>query len=401
MASSHMRRNEENGYPKDRRSPGEGAVYETTEGRWRASLLVSDPRTGRQVRRYASGRTRAAVVRRLDELKRDAASGALPTGTSTAEFLTGWLEQGRSQVRPSSWRQREQYIRSYIVPALGAVRLARLVPADVERMTTGMVRAGKSPTTAAGARVILRRALADALRDGLVARNVAALARPPRVASRELRAGRDYLDTADLRRLLDAARGHPFGPLVMVAATTGLRQGELLGLSWSDVRLAEPPTLTVRRSLARSFDGWELAEPKTPRSRRTVNLPGVAVVAFRAEQDRQDNAREAAGNAWQDRDGLVFTDAVGRPLHGYNVTREFHALLKGAGLPSVPFHALRHSAATALLTAGVPLRVVSDLLGHSTIVITANIYAAVVPELRREAADAMDRALARQAESSG
>ena len=320
MASSHTRR-----------SAGEGSVYATAEGRWRASLIVTDPRTGAAIRRFVSGRTRAAAVRRLDDLKRDASSGALPTGTTVAEYLDTWLELGRANVRPSSWRQRDQYVRTYIVPAIGTIRLARLVPADVERMTSGLIASGRAPRTAAGVRVILRRALGDALRDGLVARNVAALARPPRVPSRDLQAGRDYLETADLRRLIGAAADHPLGALVTVAATTGLRQGELLGLSWSDVRLDHAPSLTVRRSLARSWEGrdtWALDEVKTARSRRSVNLPAAAVDALRREADRQEAARRAAGTAWQDTDGLVFTDTVGRALRGYNVTRE-HAAARG------------------------------------------------------------------------
>ncbi|MGC8635248.1 MAG: tyrosine-type recombinase/integrase [Candidatus Limnocylindrales bacterium] len=328
-------------------------------------------------------------------MKRDAAAGALPTGATTAEYLTVWLDRTRTQLRASSWHRRGQVVRTHLVPALGRTPLAKLTPADVERMTTAIIASGRSPRTAVLARVILRRALGDALRDGMVARNVAALARPPRVPISDLQAGRDYLDTPDLRRLLAAAADHPLGPLVILAATTGLRQGELLGLSWDDVRLDGAPSLTVRRSLAQSFDGgYALAEPKTARSRRTINLPAVAAEALARQRDLQEAARKGVGSAWQgDRDRLVFTDAVGRPLLRYNVTRGFHGLLTAAGLPSVPFHALRHSVATALLAAGVPLRVVADLLGHSTITITANTYAAVVPELRRDAADAMDRAL--------
>jgi len=315
---------------------------------------------------------------------------------TVAEFLAAWLDAERARVRASSWRQREGHVRTYIIPAIGAIVLARLVPMDVERMTSGMVADGLSPRTAAAARITLRRALGDALRDGLVTRNVAALARPPWVATRDLVAGRDYLDLEDIRRLRTAAEGHRIGPLVTVAVLTGLRQGELLGLSWTDVRLDDPASLTVRRSLARSYDGdgWELAEPKTPRSRRVVNLPAAAVDALRRERAWQDAAAEAAGSAWQEpRRDLVFSDELGRPLRGYNVNRAHHALLTAAGLPSIPFHGLRHSYATALLTSGVPLRVVADVLGHTTIVVTANTYAAFVPALRREAADAMDRAM--------
>ena len=376
MAASHKRR-----------SNGEGAVYETGDGRFRAALIVTHPTTGQQVRRYVSGRTRAETVRKLDALKKEATAGGFPGSETTSEYLARWLVRTRDDVRPSSWRQREQYVRSYVIPVMGRTPLAKLTPGDVERMTSGMVAAGKSPTTAAGARVILRRALADALRDGFVTRNVAALARPPRRTQREI----EYLHPAQLRTLLAACEADPIGPLVAVAATTGLRQGELLGLTWSDV---EDGTLTVRRALARARDGgWELSPPKTSRSRRSVRLPAAAVAAFARQRELQEQDRAAVGNAWQDVEAIVFTDPVGRYLRGYNVTKAFQRLLTAAGLPSVPFHALRHSTATALLSEGVPLRVVADVLGHSTIVVTANVYAAVVPELRREAADAMDRAL--------
>jgi integrase len=256
-------------------------------------------------------------------------------------------------------------------------------------MTSGMIDHGLSATTAASARVTLRKALADAMRHDLVHRNVAALARPPRRERPDLR----YLSPAELRTLLAACEGDPLGPLVTVAATTGRRQGEILGLSWEDVDL-EGGRLTVRRALARTWNGgYALAAPKTSRSRRTVNLARVATEALRRQRAWQDDAASAAGPAWSNPDGLVFTDAAGRPLRGTNVTHGFHRLLNAAGLPSIAFHGLRHSAATALLAAGVPLRVVADQLGHTTISITADLYAAVVPELRRDAADAMDRVL--------
>lgn len=385
---------------RPRRSRGEGSIYATKDGRVRGAVLLTDPRTGKDVRRLVSGRSRAEVSRKLEKLRQDAAGGALPTRSTVADYLAGWLEAERARLRASTWRSRELHIRLYINPALGGHPLGRLAPADVERMTTAMIDRGLSPRTAASCRVTLRRALGDALRDGLVGRNVAALARPPRVPTRAMEAGRDYLPPAELRILLAGVADHPLGPLVTVAATTGLRQGELLGLTWADVDI-EGRTLAVRRSLARAWvmkdgervAGWALQEPKTPRSRRTVNLPTAAVAALEQRHAAQALEHQAAGTAWQDTMGLVFTDIVGRPLHGYDIGHEFPRILKAAGLPSVPFHGLRHSAATAMLAAGVPLRTVADVLGHSTITITADTYAAVVPELRRDAADAMDRLL--------
>jgi integrase len=378
-----------------RRANREGSIYFVeSEGRWRAAVTWTDAE-GRQRRKQISGRTQADVRKRLAALRTDLDRGLAPAAeTTVAGFLTAWLASSRQRIRPATHRQYESVVRVHIAPALGRLTLSKMTPANVERMTAGMLESGSAPRTAALARVVLRRALADAQRDGIVHRNVAALARPPRVPSRSLVAGRDYLDAVDLRRLVTAGKVHPLGPLVTLAASTGLRQGELLGLAWTDVDLEEA-TLTVRRSLAHAWEGgYALAEPKTARSRRTLNLPSIAVDALRRQRELQEAATAAVGTAWQDRDGLVFTDAVGRPLMPYDVSHAFGRLLLAARIPRIPFHGLRHSAATAMLAAGVPLKVVSDALGHSTITITADRYSGVVPAQRREAAEAIDRALA-------
>jgi integrase len=376
-----------------RRANGEGSIY-PYRGRWRGAVAWIDG-AGTQHRRQVSGKTQADVRAALDALRVSLDRGLAPAAPQTVgEFLTRWLEASRQRVRPATWRRAEEAVRVHLTPYLGRTPLGRLTPADVERTTAGLIESGRSPRTAQIARVTLRRALADAVRDGLVHRNVAALARPPHVPVRSLTAGRDYLLVEDLRRVIAASKVHPMGPLITVAALTGLRQGELLGLAWSDIDTgAATPTLTVRRSLARSWDGWALAEPKTARSRRTINLTPAGVAALDRQRSMQDAARAAAGSAWQDRDDLVFTDAVGRPMSGNRVTHEWHRLLDAAGLPSIPFHGLRHSAATALLADGKSLKVVSDMLGHSTITMTADRYAGVVPEQKREAAEAMERLL--------
>jgi integrase len=385
---------------KPRRANGEGSIYETADGRLRGAIAWTDAHGDRQ-RRVVSGRTRKEIRKELSKIRDELDKGIAPAPTGTVNtFLTDWLVASRQRIRAATWRQYESTTRRYLIPPLGRLDLAKMTPADVEHMTAALIESGRSARTAALARAVLRRALADAERDGRVHRNVAALARPPRVPSRSLEAGRDYLTTPQLRRLLAAAKIHPLGPLVTVAASTGLRQGELLGLFWPDIDL-EARTLTVSRSLARAWQradgelvqGWDFAEPKTARSRRTINLPAAAIAALERQEALQTAAKARMGTAWQDARGLVFTDAAGRPLRGHDVNHAFHRLLETAKLPSIAFHGLRHSAATALLAAGVPLKVVSESLGHSTITVTADRYAGVVAAQRREAADAMDRAL--------
>lgn len=388
-----------------RRSPGEGSVYRAGT-RWRGAITWTDP-DGTRSRRVVHAATAAEARERLDALRRELRLGTLaPSGRSmtVADYLAAWIERDRARVRPSTWRGRESHVRCYLVPALGRIALARLTAADVERALASFLvagrpdrpaRRGRGRQNAAGVsaqtvrhiRATLRRALADAVRDGLAGRNAAADSRPPYLPHRPI----TYLAARDLARLLDATSDDEYGPLYALAATTGLRLGELLGLSWADVADGR---LTVRRSLARAAGGgWELAQPKSARSRRTIPLPLRARQAIETQRTRQRFAEKAAGSAWQNRDGLVFTDAVGRPLQPERVSREFGRARDRAGVPRIRFHDLRHSAATALLSAGVPLVVVSEWLGHSGIAITAAAYAAVVPELLTEAAEAMDRAL--------
>lgn len=387
-----------------RRSSGEGTVYPYRDGH-RGAITWTDP-DGTAHKRTVQGRTAAEARDKLDALRAELRLGTLASGpaVTVGEFLAGWIERHRVRVRPSTWATAEMHVRVYLVPALGRLALARLTAADVERamaafLATGRParpakatrgrtnRGGISPMTVRHIRTTLRRALADAVRDGLATRNAAADAHPPRVEYRPI----VYLAARDLRRLIDATRDEEYGPVYALAATTGLRLGELLGLAWADVADGR---LRVRRALAKAADGsYTLAEPKTVRSRRTIPLPIAAREALEVARTRQLFARNAAGSAWQDRDGLVFTDTVGRPLRPEAVSRTFAKARERAGVPRVRFHDLRHSAATTLLAAGVPLAVISEWLGHAGIAITASSYAAVVPELHEEAADAMDRAL--------
>jgi integrase len=386
---------------KPRRSAGEGAIYETADGRLRGSILLPLP-DGTSKRVYVSGRTRAEITRKFDAKRKESDTGSV-TGEDLGAYLARWVEACRPRLRSSTHVEYARHVSQYWLAGsfaanLATLPLARLQPVDVERRMNEMVARGLSPSTARHARSILRRALNDAMREGLLNRNVAALARPPRAPRREMRA----LSPSEASRLLSATADEPAGPLYAMAIATGCRLGELLGLSWDDVA-DDGRSLVVRRSLAESghtLDAtggrhvtWALAEPKTERSRRTVMLPAIGVEALRHQKARQAVAKLAAGSAWQDRHNLIFTNDVGQPVNPESVSSGFRKMAARLGLQPVRFHDLRHTAASLLLAAGVPLKVVSETLGHSSIAITADVYQHVTPDLRREAADALDRAL--------
>ena len=370
-----------------RRSRGEGAIYETADGRVRGSLTLPHPDGTRAVRRYVSGRTRADVVRALDDLRREAAS-RLRSGETTGAYLARWIVTIKPELRASTHREYARHVARYWSP-LASIRLTQLTPAHVERTMGTLIEGGLSAQTVQHARSTLRRALHDAQRDGLVDQNVAALARPPRLERRAMRA----LSSSDVNWLITTTAKDPFGPLYAFAIGTGLRLGEILGLAWSDIDL-EARVLTVRRSLSRAHEGgYELAETRTSRGRRTVMLPRIALEALRRQGDRRATPRQAAGAASHEGSRLVFPDDEGRPLSPDVVSRAFREAADRIGLETVRLHDLRHTAATLMLAAGVPLNAVSEALGHASLAITASVYAHVTPDVRREAADAIDRAL--------
>lgn len=389
-----------------RRSPGEGSVYPTKDGRWRGAVTWTNP-DGSQGRRFVSGATQGEARAKVDDLRHKLRIGTVPAAgptTTVADYLGEWLERDRMRVRPSTWLSHERHVRLYLIPLLGRISLERLAPSDVEHALTHLLRQGRPPTadergagvashppvdprTANHVRATLRTALSDAVREGLVVRNAARDARPPYVPHKEIA----YLGAADARKLIEGTRDLDYGPIYAVAVTTGLRLGELLALRWHDVT---PTTLAVRGAMSAQIEGgYALGDTKTAKSRRTIPLPATAREALEVQRTRQTAHQAAAGRAWQDRLGLVFTDEAGQALTPRRVSGRFHDDVRRLDIPPVRFHDLRHSAATLMLAEGVPLVVVSEWLGHSSVATTAAFYVAVVPELKQNAAAAMDRAL--------
>jgi integrase len=215
--------------------------------------------------------------------------------------------------------------------------------------------------------------LRDALRDGLCARNAAALARPVSVPP----PATSTWDFDEAQQFLEATRDHWLWPLFAITLALGLRQGEALGLSWEDTDLDEGLVL-IRWQLQQVKGQWQRLPPKSKQSRRMLPLPPLAREALVRQHEQQRAWREQARGEWRGNPwSLVFTTHVGTPLSARNVTRIFHQLCQQAGVPPIRFHDLRHSTATLLLHAGVDLKTVSAVLGHSQLSVTADYYAHV------------------------
>jgi len=281
------------------------------------------------------------------------------------------------------------------VPELGRFRLDGLTPAHLAAVYDRLLGRGLSPKSALNTHRLLHRALSDAVRSGMLVRNPCDLVDPPRAQRPAVRA----LDAEEVSRLLAACAGDDPGPLVTVAMLTGLRLGELLGLTWDDIDLERGELRVVRAVQRVRGRGLVVVPPKTASSRRLLPLPPQAVAALREQRRRQAEARLKAGPAWAD-GNWVFTTALGLPYHPSDVAHRFQRLLEHAGLRRLRFHDLRHTTASLLLGEGVHPKVVASLLGHSTIQITLDTYSLVTPGLARQAAEALGALFANRTASS-
>ena len=388
-----------------RRGNAEGSItlYKGKDGkpdRWCGRLTLPDGR-----RKAIYGATRADVAQRLTKALRDRDQGLRTVGDerqTLAAFLAGWLESKKHSLRsPRTWDRYEELMRLHVVPVIGKVQLARLSPQHIERVQARMLsevdahgQPAYSPRTVGHVKTVLHTALEDALRKGLIQRNPTELVDAPHVPHREMQTW----TPEQVRTFLATAEGDRLYTLYVLALSTALRQGELFGLRWADVDL-ERAEFTVTYARQRSkLRGTRLdAEPKTANARRTlplINTAGLsAVEVLRAHRKRQAAERLAAGPAWQD-NGLVFCNTIGGPLDPSNVDRHnFAPIVKRAGVPLIRFHDLRHSAATNLLAAAVPVEVVSRMLGHSDIATTLRFYRHVRRDELHAAAEVMGKLL--------
>jgi integrase len=367
------------------RGQGEGSIYRRADGRWCAAVKLEGGG-----RRVFYGRTRREAADKLHaamEARRHGASLAT-AGLTTAMFLERWLtESVAPKVRPKTYDGYESLVRLHIVPAIGAIPLEKLGPQDVQALINRTVGEGLAPKTVLYMRGVLRTALNRAVRWGLVTRNAAALSDPPRYTPKEVR----FLELDEISRLLDAIKGDRLEALFIAAIALGMRQGELLGSNWSDVDL-DTARWHVRRQLQRRAGTVTYTEPKTVRGRRTLDLPASLVDALRSHRARQLEERLVAGDQWCD-DNLIFCTPLGGPLTGTQVTKHLQQLAQTANIPAFRFHDLRHTCATLLLAQQVPARVVMELLGHSQIGLTMNLYSHVIPAVKKEAAERMEVAL--------
>ncbi|HLY32474.1 MAG TPA: tyrosine-type recombinase/integrase [Ktedonobacterales bacterium] len=372
-----------------RRGHGEGSIRKRTDGRWEAQMSLGDG-----TRKSFYGKTRQEVARQLAAALRDLDKG-LPIirdeRQTLATYLASWLDAITLNLDARTMESYRQHVELHIIPTLGAIRISKLTPQQVQDLYAKKIADGLSTTTVRHIHATLHKALGGALRMGIVQRNVSDLVDPPRMRKLDMH----VLSRDEARHFLDAAQGHVWEALFTTALFTGMRQGELLALHWRDVDL-DAGRLSVRASLQQTKNAtgdWVIKAPKTKHSKRQISLSAPVVASLRAHRIKQNALRLKLGEAWEDSD-LVFCNSLGTPLFHQNVNGSLKKILQRAGLPAIRFHDLRHTAATLMLKANVNPKIVSEMLGHASIAITLDIYSHVLPDMQQDAAATLAALLA-------
>jgi integrase len=350
-----------------RRGKGEGSIYRRKDGLWVGQYELQTP-TGTKTK-YLYGKSRKEVAANLAKAIAERNSSLYFDSDSMTlrEYLDQWLDAVKDRVRHGTWRRYEEATRLHINPSLGKLRLNRLSAIQIQSLYRIKLESGLSPRTVQIIHSTLRQALKQAMKWSLIPRNVTEAVDPPRSPKREI----NPFNKEQARTLLEAARETKLYALYLLAITTGMRQGELLGLKWEDLDL-QAGTLQVRRTV---FNG-KVNAPKSSKGKRSIRLTSAAVQALQVHQRQGD---------W------VFSSTVGTPISCHNlINRSWRPLLRKAGIPYTNFHTMRHTAATLLLTKGVHPKIVQEMLGHSTISITLDTYSHVLPNLQKEAVKAME-----------
>jgi len=362
-----------------------GKEYTYYEARYTEGF---DPRTGRQIQRSISDKSKKVVAQKLK-----AALAAIDAGTykalckiTVAQWLDIWVAEYLNSVKPLTKHNYNKQVQKHLKPALGAARLEALDTHTIQRFYNSLIASGLSPKTVKNVHGILHCALQQAIACDYISRNPADACKLPKVTKPEIKP----LEPEEIARLLKEAEQDDYCNLFIVAMFTGMRQGELLGLAWECVDF-KSGIITVKQQLQCKDGNYFLETPKSGKNRTILPAP-IVMDALRNQLERQQKEQEQAGKMWDNQFGLVFTDALGKYLVRRTVVKHFKKISQRAGISDdARFHDLRHSFAVSSLYAGDNIKTVQANLGHATAQFTLDVYGHVTQKMRQESANRMQK----------
>ena len=376
-----------------------GNITRRGKNSWRIKYDIGrDPITDKRLTRYATIRgTKKDAQRELTSILHQIDTGAHVDATkeTVGGYLDQWLrDYAKGSVAPTTYERYSGIVAGHLKPALGKIVLKDLKPLQIQSYYTDALETGRlnregglSARTVHHHHRVLSEALKQAVRWRMIVINPAEAVIPPKPETTEI----EILDNDELKRLLQMARPTRSYPAILLAATTGMRRGEVLAVRWRDIDL-DNAVLTVNQAVEETKAGLRIKPPKTKRSRRNISLPGITVEMLRRHRVRQLEERLKMGLG-RDHDGLVITNLEGGLIRPRNLTKEFGRLVKRTEVRRITFHGLRHTHITALLGDGVNPKVVSERAGHSSVAITLELYGHVIPNMQTDAAARVDAAL--------
>jgi integrase len=364
-----------------RRGNNEGSLHQKANGSWKAAVTLQGKRLSKTYK------TRQEAQDWLKQMLREIDDGLTYACTKMTleEYLADWLITEKSVMRQSTWSYYDQLTRSYINPNIGRILLRDCRTENIQKFYNRLVNRKIGAPTIQKMHKLLRSALGNATKTGLISRNPVTYAKPPSVPFTEMK----ILDESQVSKFLVSIIGHKWEALFYLAITTGMRRGELLGLKWDDVDWIKQTIKVDRQVSSTSKTTVKFLPLKTRFSKRIIMLGQKTIAILREQNEHEQSKRLAAANRWVE-NGLIFTNSRGGPLCPNYMTAEFHKLLEASGLPSIRFHDLRHTAASIMLNNGIPIIVVSRRLGHSKASTTLDVYGHLIDNMQSEAATLMD-----------
>lgn len=376
-----------------------GHIKRRAEGSWTLWFELGKDENGKRKQKTVTVRgTKRDAQRELNRILHELNTGAFvePAKMTVAQYLERWLaDYAKTNVSAKTYEGYDEFIRIHLAPALGSYLLSKLTPLHIQNYYSQALQSGRrdgkgglSARTVLHHHRVLRAALQQAVKWQLLVRNPADAVDPPRPERKEMQ----VLTASEMARLLEGVKDSRMYIPILIAVSTGLRRGEVLGLRWQDIDF-NAGTLSVRQALQRTKEtGLVFKQPKTQKSRRKVALPPFVVEELLRHRAAQDEQRRLLGSRYQDYN-LVAAHPDGTPMNPNGVTIAFRNLIRKSGVTIVRFHDQRHSHATHLLQENVHPKIVSERLGHANIGITLDTYSHVLPGMQEEAALRIDAAL--------
>ena len=372
-----------------KKANGSGTIRKRADGRWEGKYTLGyEPKTGKLIRKSVYGKTQKEVRLALSKIVSEMDSGtyAEPSKMKVSQWLDEWLASYTMNIKPATRSAYEEHIRVHIKPSLGDIPLKQLSTRDIQQLYTNLLKERElSPKTVRNIHGVLHRTLEQAKLLGYIKVNPADATVPPRIEKKQVEA----MDVEDIGKFLTAIQGSKYEYPLFVAIFTGLRQGELLGLTWDCVDFEHGLLLINKQhNRVKGDTEFRFASLKNDKA-RVLTVADEVIDVLKLQKQRQESWGAALGNGWENPDNLVFTTEFGRYINNKILYQNFKRIAKKLGKPGLRFHDLRHTYAVNSLRAGDDIKTVQENLGHVTASFTLSTYAHATPGMKRESAKRM------------